>query len=401
MIPAFERDSYVKNLEVEVSRVSDDDSGRYMLLSDTILYPEGGGQPADRGQLSGFRIVDVQRVDGELRHYLEQADGPAPALGPATLALDWIRRFDHMQQHTAQHLITALAADELDWQTTSFHLGARSSDIELDVEATSAADLTSLEELVADAIYAAKEVTSRRAAVDDLADQTVRSLGLPEGHSGDVRLVEIAGIDCNTCGGTHVASTAEIGAIKLLGTERMRGGTRLYWVAGGRVRERLARHEARAASLREVFEASDDEVLQVAESKIGRLRQAERQVKRLRINLAEETARRLESSAALVVEAHFDDADAGFLQSIARRLAERDTSRAGLLTATSGSGSFFVLFCTAGYDVDLTAIGPQVAELLDGRGGGSANLFQGKAGSLERRREALAVLEDAVGGACR
>ncbi len=393
MIPAFEREPYLRELEVEVTGVGKDDAGPYAVLSDTVLYPEGGGQPADHGYLGAIRIIGVQRLDGEIRHYLENA----AATGSATLTLDWKRRFDHMQQHTAQHLITAIAADEFGWETTSFHLGVRSSDIELDVGSIADPDLVSLEERAATVIHEARPVTTRRAAPEELASGDIRSRGLPAGHDGDVRLVEIAGIDCNTCGGTHVGTTAEIGAIKLLGTESMRGGTRLHWVAGARVRTLLAAHETRAASLREIFETSDDEVLQVADSKLARLKQAERQIKRLRAELAEETARRLESSEGAIVDAHFDGADSGFLQSIARQMTALRASRACLLTATSDSGSFFVLSRGTGFELDLESIGAQLATLLDGRGGGSAELFQGKAGTLERRPEAVALLENAIG----
>ncbi len=397
MIAAFEREPYLRELEVKVTAVAEDDAGPYAVLSDTVLYPEGGGQPADHGYLGAIQIVAVQRVDGEIRHYLQVA----AATGPATLTLDWERRFDHMQQHTAQHLITAIAADELGWETTSFHLGARSSDIELDVESILDADLRTLEERAAAVIHEARAVTARRAAPEELAGGAIRSRGLPAGHEGDVRLVEIAGIDCNTCGGTHVATTAEIGAIKLLGTERLRGGTRLHWVAGARVRTLLAAHETRAAALRAIFETSDDEVLHVIDSKLARLQHAERRIKRLSAALAEETARRLDSSAGIIVEAHFDGADAQFLQSLVRHMTALGTSRACLLTATSDSGSFFALHRGADSELDLETVGGQTANLFNGRGGGSADLFQGKAGSLERRPEAVSLLEDAIGGSSR
>ena len=393
MIPAFDREPYLRQLEVEVTAVANDETGPYAVLSDTVLYPEGGGQPADHGYLGNIRVIAVQRVDTEIRHYLENT----AATGSATLTLDWKRRFDHMQQHTAQHLITAIAADEFGWETTSFHLGASSSDIELDVAVIADGDLESLEERAATVIHEARAVTTRWVAPEELTNGAIRSRGLPEGHDGDIRLVEIAGVDCNTCGGTHVETTAEIGAIKLLGTENMRGGTRLHWVAGTRVRTLLAAHETRAASLRAILETADDEVLKVVDSKLARLKAAERQIKKLGGELAEETARRLESSEGAIVEAHFEGVDAGFLQSIGRQMTVHRTSRACLLTATSDSGSFFVLYRGTGSGLDLETIGAELATLLDGRGGGSAELFQGKAGSLERRPEAISLLEEAIG----
>ncbi|MEE3151349.1 MAG: alanyl-tRNA editing protein [Acidobacteriota bacterium] len=392
MIQSFEREPGLRQLEVDVVLVTEDKAGPYALLSDTVLYPKGGGQPADHGYLGDIRVHDVQRVNGEIRHYLER---PAQ-LGLSKLTLDWERRFDHMQQHTAQHLITAIGFNRFGWETTSFHLGAKSSNIELDVASIAQTDLESLEEQTAIAILEARVVNARRVPAEALTSESIRSRGLPAGHTGDIRLVEIDGIDCNTCGGTHVRTTAEIGTIKLLGTDRMRGGTRLYWVAGTRVRALLATHETRSAALREVFESSDDEVLQVAEAKLLRLKEAEHRIKQLSTDLAKETTLRLEASQGVVVETHIEGADAAFLQSVARQMTSHGTQRPGFLTSTNDSGSFFLIYRSANSDIDLVTIGHRLATLLEGRGGGSADLFQGKAGSLERREEAISILKNAI-----
>src|SRR6185503_19277103 len=210
-------------------------------------------------------------------HYL----GSVVNAGRSTVRLDWARRFDHMQQHTAQHLLSALAADRFGWETTSFHLGAQTCDVELAASELPAARQGELEEAIAAEVRAARPVTTRRVASEALAGLAVRSRGLPAGHTGDVRLVEIAGVDLNTCGGTHLASTAEIECVKLLGVEPMRGGTRLYWVAGGRARARLAAHEARNEALRRALEAGDDELAAVAASKVAQLQESERARRRL------------------------------------------------------------------------------------------------------------------------
>ena len=101
--PAYLRDPAARSLDTELIAIGHDDRGSYLVLADTILYPEGGGQPADRGTVDGQPIGDVQRVAGEIRHYLTTAGAPLAA-GPVSVALDWPRRWDHMQQHSAQHL---------------------------------------------------------------------------------------------------------------------------------------------------------------------------------------------------------------------------------------------------------------------------------------------------------
>jgi alanyl-tRNA synthetase len=410
----FERDAYLQTLETHVLRSGADGGRPYAVLADTLLYPEGGGQPADRGFLESgdiaVEVVDVQRVmrsvtgsashsdppEPEVRHFL----GEPVAEGPMTVRLDWARRYDLMQQHTAQHLLSAVAADRFGWPTTSFHLGPEVCDVELDVPALGAAQLATLEEAVMVEVRAGRTVSCRRVSMAEyeaLGDR-VRSRGLPEGFAGDVRLVEIDGIDLNTCGGTHLRSTAEIESLKLLGTERLRGGTRLYWVAGGRVRQRLGMREAQASELRTTLGASDDDLVEVARQKLSRLEQADRTQRALTKELATATATALLASAEAVVVRHFEHRDAAFVQEAGRAFAAGGGSRLALLTSGTGERLAFVLAATAGADVDVPAIGQRVAALLEGRGGGASQVFQGKAASLARTAEAQALLERALAG---
>jgi Ser-tRNA(Ala) deacylase AlaX len=208
---SFEREPFRRELITEVVRAGTENGHPYVVLADTICYPEGGGQPADRGRIAGIEIADVRTVDGEVRHFLA---GPPPA-GQVTIELDWERRFDHMQQHTGQHLLTAIAHERFGWATTAFHLGANVSDVELDASSLAAEGLQALEEAVATEIRAGRTVIARRVSPEEYASLPVRTRGLPEGHQGAIRLVEIAGIDLNTCGGTHLRSTAEVEGLKL------------------------------------------------------------------------------------------------------------------------------------------------------------------------------------------
>lgn len=399
-LPAYERDPRQRELDVEVvaTGVEAAPAARpWAGLSDTVLFPEGGGQPADHGWLGEVRVVDVQRHDGEVRHYLEEP----VATGPARLRLDWPRRFDHMQQHTAQHLLTAVALDRFGWRTTAFHLGATRSDVELTVAEPTARELAELAEAVAAEVRAARPVTARRVAPEELPGLPVRSRGLPAGHAGDVRLVEIAGLDLNTCGGTHVASTAELECVALLGHEPLRGGTRLYWVAGGRVRARLAAHEARAADLRRVLGTGDEELVTVAAAKLAQLHDAERGLRSLRERLADAEAARLLAAAkgdARLVEAHFEEADGTFLQRVASGFAAAPGAGVLLVTATLGGASFFALAVQPAAELEVGALGTQVAAALSGRGGGRGRVFQGKAGSLAGRAALVAALHGAATG---
>ena len=390
--PAYHRDAYLTELETEVVEVGNAEGRPCAVLADTIFYPEGGGQPADRGRLGGAEVVDVQTVGGEIRHYLDRTAAP----GPVRLELDWPRRFDHMQQHTAQHLLTAVALRDFGWRTTAFHLGPEISDIELDVPKLERAELERLEDACAVEVRAGRSIRSLTAEVADFERLGVRSRRLPEGHSGPVRLVEIEDLDRNTCGGTHLRSTSEIGLLCLLGTEPMRGGTRLFFASGDRVRRRVAAHEDRNLRLRSLLGAGDDELPEVVALRLEKEKELARAVRLLGDELAAAAAAELAARPEPVVDRHWPDRDMGFLQLVARRLAEAAPGKAALLTAAGEGDSVFVVVAGEDAGVDLAEVGPHIAEKLEGRGGGRAPVYQGKAESLAGRPDAMAILCHAV-----
>ncbi|HTU02172.1 MAG TPA: alanyl-tRNA editing protein [Candidatus Sulfotelmatobacter sp.] len=390
-VPSYERDPYLRMLETEIIEAGVEGERPFVVLADTVLYPEGGGQPADRGRIGGVGVSDVRAVEGVVRHFVDRE----LQRGPVTVELDWDRRFDHMQHHTAQHLLTAVALDRFGWSTTAFHLGERLTDIELDTPAITPEQALRLEEAVATEIRAARSVAARRVTPEEYAALPVRSRGLPEGHRGPIRLVEIAELDLNTCGGTHLRSTAEIEAVVLLGTEGMRGGTRLRFAAGRRLRRLLATHEARAAQLRQLLGAADADLPTAVQLKLEQLKETQRQLRALEEDLAIEAARSLAGSPGRLVQAHWPGRDAAFLQRVARTFIGLAPERLGLFTA-GGEGGFFLLCAGDAVRLDLQPLGRQVATLLGGRGGGSGRIFQGKASTFSRRPEALAAVEAAL-----
>jgi len=384
--PAYDRDPFLRSLRVEVIALGQAKGSPFVLLDDTLCYPEGGGQPADQGFLGATRILDVQKVAGEIRHVLEH---PLP-LGPQLLHLDWERRFDHMQQHTGQHLLTAVAQDRFGWETTAFHLGAERCDIEVATSSPSSADLLHLEDSVAEEIRKARPVKAQWVDAETYAQRKVRSRGLPEGHAGDLRLVEIEGLDLNTCGGTHLSNTAELECLVLLGQEPIRGGTRLFFAAGSRVRRRMAEHERRNAEFRTRLGAPDAELGKALEGKLDQLQASQRQVRKLEEELCVLRAEALAGKPEARLEQHFEGRDAAFLQQLGRALFQAAPGKAAFFTCQSEGQAAFLLVGGPEAPCQASTLGPEIAQILGGRGGGSQGLFQGKAASLAQRSEALA-----------
>ena len=393
VLPLYERDPYLAECRAEVVSSGDEDGRFFAVLSDTVLYPEGGGQPADRGFLDETPVVDVKRTGGVIRHFV----GRPVATGPVTVRLDWARRFDHMQQHTGQHLLTAVAQDRFGWPTTAFHLGETVSDIELAVSRTGPERLRALEEAVAAEIRAARPVTARHVSPEEFAALPVRTRGLPEGHAGSIRLVEIEGIDLNTCGGTHLRSTAEIELIAFTGAEAIRGGVRLFFAAGGRARARLAGHEERNAALRKLLGAPDDGLVAAVEERLERLKEAGRILRAKEEEEAEAKGLALATGPARLVRARFPGQGAAFLGLVSKSFQAAAREKVALLASSDESGAYFLLAAGPDAPLDVQAAGREMAALLGGKGGGSGRLFQGKGPSLDAFDSAFARLSQLAG----
>ena len=407
---AYLREPYRTAIETTIAACGDDAHGQWVELVDTILYPEGGGQPSDRGSVDGRVVTDVQRAAGVIRHVLEAGAVRLAPNTPVRVELDWARRFDHMQQHTAQHVLTAVAADRFGWSTTAFHLGPETSDIEVAVPELGRDELDRLEAAVASELRAAHVVRSTYVDPADLRGQAVRSRGLPEAHNGPVRLVSIGTLDVATCGGTHVANTAEVEALSLLGAERLRGGVRLTWVAGGRVRRRLAEHEARTAALRRALGAADDALLDAMKARTERLAAAERRADALEAEIVRLTAERIARTRddGAWAEPSPDDPPTVLIAYEANASAARLTAIAGAVTAlrpesvivvaggTAPDGRVVVASAATTDDRRMRAVADALFAALDGRGGGRNGLYQGATPSPERLLSTPASLVAAV-----
>ena len=195
-------------LEFDAVVVEHTGDAQHVVLDRTAFYPTSGGQPHDTGALGGARVTDVIDEAARIVHVL---DVPLP-LGPVHGSVDGVRRRDHMQQHTAQHVLSALASDRLGWDTASVHFGQDHSSIEFAVAGASEQQVLELEQWANEVVGEAREVSI---GFEDAAAADRIGLRKPSGRSGEIRVITIANLDRSACGGTHVMRTSEIGCVQL------------------------------------------------------------------------------------------------------------------------------------------------------------------------------------------
>lgn len=218
---------YLKNWKTTIKQAIEKDSFYLVTLEETAFYPEGGGQPADMGTINGIEVLDVLEENNEVFHKLASL----PSTKHVECEINWERRFDHMQQHSGQHLLSAVCVELYDAHTVSFHLGAESVTIDLAVPTLTDEQLFQIEQKVNQYIYQNLEIHTYFVSKDQLDDLPIRKIPLV---TENIRIVQMGEIDYNACCGTHVDKIGELGLLKLIKIEKQKGNTRLYFKTGMR-----------------------------------------------------------------------------------------------------------------------------------------------------------------------
>lgn len=248
--------------------------GIRVYLDETAFYPTSGGQPHDIGTLGGVAVVDVVDEHDRVAHVLS---APIGAAEPRLVGrIDWVRRYDHMQQHTGQHLLSAVFEDLFGAKTVSVHFGPDSSTLDLDVESLTREQLVAAETRANELVGEARPVT---VTFEEAA--SAQGLRKASERSGTLRIVSIEGVDRSACGGTHVRSTAEIGTVLVRSSEKIRKAARVEFVCGRRALNRARRDLDALSAIASSLSASLDDAPAVVATQSERLRDAENVRKKL------------------------------------------------------------------------------------------------------------------------
>lgn len=362
-------DAYRTRFEARV--VARADEGRRLYLDRSAFYPTSGGQRHDTGTLAGIAVLDVVDEDDRVAHLMAE-----PVAGDVVEGVvDWERRWDHMQQHTGQHLLSALSADRFGWETVSVHFGDASSTLDLATESVAPATIVEIERLANAAV-----TENRPVAVSFEDAATASGLRKPTDRTGLLRIVTIAGMDRSACGGTHVRATGEIGPIVLRRVEKVRKATRLEFLCGQRAIARARADYDVLSRMANALSCSIDELGTIVPAQAEQLRTLESERKRLEEEVSAARARDRYHALA-------PDAD-GVRRLVDRRArGKADDSRAlGLAfaalpktvyVAAVASPPAILVVASDDSGVDAGKMLKAALAEVGGRGGGSPRLAQG------------------------
>lgn len=356
-----------------------------LILDRTLFYPTSGGQPNDSGRLGDASVLDVRDEDDRILHIV---DRPLQA-GPVKGSIDWDRRFDHMQQHTGQHLLSTIFLERYALPTVSFHLGAELSTIDLRGSEPSLGVLEEAEHAANQIVFEDRSITVRYGTAQELAQMGVRK---QVDRAGILRAIEIQGVDLQPCGGTHLKSTGQIGMLLVRRCTKIRQDWRVEFVCGQRaeqaaradfqllrrVAERLNSAPADAVSMADRVLTERDTQRKSQQLLTQRLAEAEASVA-LQIAPSDSSGTRLIFRVIQGVEPEY-------LASFATQLARTEKSMALLAHQDSGH-LVFAQHPTA--EKDMNGLLRQVLEKLGGKGGGTRDFARGRLNDAAQSADAL------------
>ena len=392
----YYNDAYLKQFSARVISceparpASGNDAKLWQVILDrTAFYPTSGGQPHDLGKLGTANVIGVR---DEAESILHMVDAPLE-LAEVDCTLDWPRRFDHMQQHTGQHLLSAIFQTRFNLPTVSFHLGDEICTIDLRGLEPSEQTLSAAERAANEIIFEDRPVTVRYGTAEELSELGVRK---QVDRDGVLRAIEISGVELQPCGGTHVRSTARIGMLAVRGCSKIRQDWRVEFLCGQRAESSARRDYQLLRQIAEEFGCAPGEVLSAASRTLA---ERDANFKKFAAVLerlaAAEAALTLQSTrvnehSLRIVSRVFENIPVEFMGFFATELTRTEKTIALLARSECGQ-AFFAQHPSA--SKDMSALLKQVLEKVGGKGGGTRDFARGK---LTHSEQAAAAVDLAV-----
>jgi alanyl-tRNA synthetase len=378
---------YINEWQTEVKSIVEKDDKCHITLAETAFYPEQGGQLADHGTIDGIPVEGLYEQDQTVYHVLPGS----PQGKVVTCKLDFARRFDHMQQHTGQHILSAVFEMLCHADTSSFHMGEEDASIELSMPDVPAQIVKSVEDKVNQLLNL--DLTVKTHVVSP--EKAVRFPGVkqPEGASV-IRVVEIETIEYNACCGTHVSRLGEIGLIKIVKTEKMGAGqTRAYFKCGRRaLRDYQQKHDVTATLVRQ-YKVTESELVPRIDLQAAQLKAATKEIEQLKNRLldieATETAKA--ATSPLIVRS-FEDRRFEELNFLGKNILKQGNFI--LLLASVPDKRLVFARSDKFADIDCGKIFKEQLQAFNGKGGGSPNWANAGFAGIEDMKRFAAYLEE-------
>lgn len=372
----YDMDSHLKEFTAVVTGCTPGKHGYDVTLDRTAFYPEGGGQPGDQGTLNGFPVTDTHEKDGDVVHY---CDGPLTVGQTVRGAIDWPWRFRLMQQHSGEHMVSGLVHAAYGYNNVGFHMGKDAVTIDFDGPLTEA-QLAEIETQVNRKIWEDLPIETMLPAEDELKNYPYRS---KKALTGQVRLVNIPGVDLCACCGTHVTRTGEIGLVKFLSVQKFHEGVRIELLCGEPALDYLRGIWAQNRQVSGLLSAKALETGAAAQRLQQELNEAKYRLARMEDRLFQTKARELEHAGDVLL---FEE---GLEPDALRRLADAIMQTCGGRCAVFSRAADGFRYAIAQQDGDLRSFTKEMNQALHGRGGGKPFFVQGSVQARQKEIEAF------------
>ena len=377
---------YLTKWSTKITDIRETDDGNFhLLLEDTAFYPEGGGQPADKGTINGIEVEDVQLIDDTIFHFVKQK----PTEVYVECELDWKRRLDHMQQHTAQHLLSAVIFELYQIPTVSFHLGKEYTSIDIDTPHLTNEQLSKIEEYTNTYIRSNTQIKTYIIPRDQVAEIPLRKI--PDITGDNIRIVEIEGIDYSACAGTHVQHTGELGIHKLIKTEKHRGQTRLFFLSGERALIDYQQSQAILEKLSNHFKTNRYELLNRIEKLENEKRASTKEITSLNEEINHYVIKDLLSkNESELISTSFENKPMKELTTLANQLVKQTSS---VLLFSSEIDKKLLLQHNGDLSLHCGNFFKEYIGLFEGKGGGNNKLAQATFPTLSQLEQCSSTLQ--------
>jgi len=340
-----------------------------LVLDQTCFYPESGGQPSDKGTINGVKVIGVLEEGERIIHLLEEDVSEEEIKGQ----IDWPTRFDYMQQHSGQHLLSQSFYELLEGETLSFHLGDESSTVEIDIREIQEEELENVEKRANEIVFQDREIKIYSVPEEKIKEIPLRK---PPQKKGLVRVVEIADFDYSACGGTHCRRTGEIGMVKILRSERIRNNLRFDFLCGHRALKDYSWKNRILRQLAGQFTVSEQEIFSSVEKVVSDSKSQKKRLRKMQQKIAQYEAQEIIGKAKeqiikeILVEKTVEEAKFLALNIIRRG------EFVVLYALKREKTGHLVLAASENLNLDLRELVPLLSLLIKGKGGGSPSLVE-------------------------